>query len=114
MATTQEPKAKKWLRPIPLGWATFWLAVVALVMVAVLGRYETRRDGYNGAIWRIDRWTGEVVLCGWAGGNPFCRKFPPPYAPLKPWERNYAPPESAKPDRPIDLSEFLKPLPENR
>jgi hypothetical protein len=102
MATTQEPKTRKGLRPIPLGWATFWLAAVALVTVAVLGRYETRGDNFSGVIWRVDRWTGEVVLCSWGAANPFCSKFPPPQRP------------TTEPARPIDLSKFMKPQPENR
>lgn len=76
MATTQEPKTRKGLRPIPLGWATFWLAVAALAMVAVLGRYQVLQDGYKGAVWRLDRWTGEMIYCGFGSqGYRTCTSF---------------------------------------
>jgi hypothetical protein len=74
----EELEAKKAQPPITTGQAAFLLGVLALVLVAVLGRYETKRDGFNGAIWRVDRWTGEMALCSWGDGNVFCRKFPHP------------------------------------
>jgi hypothetical protein len=74
----EELKPKKAQPPITTGQALFLVGVLALVLVAVLGRYETRGDGFNGVIWRVDRWTGEVALCSWNAGIVFCRKFPRP------------------------------------
>lgn len=73
----EELEAKKAQPPITTGQAGFLLGVLALVLVAVLGRYETRRDGYNGVMWRLDRWTGELVFCAVpTSAAPFCRKLP--------------------------------------
>jgi hypothetical protein len=76
----EELEAKKAQPPITTGQAVFLLAALALVLVAVLGRYETKRDGYNGTMWRLDRWTGEQVWCAIPPGSaPFCRKLPAAY-----------------------------------
>jgi hypothetical protein len=71
----EELEAKKAQPPITTGQAVFLLA--ALVLVAILGRYETKRDGYNGVMWRLDRWTGELAFCVVpTSAAPFCRKLP--------------------------------------
>ncbi len=75
----EELKPRKAPPPVTTGQAVFLLGVLALVLVAVLGRYHSHRDGWDGASWRLDRWTGEMVMCGISAGNPpICRKFPRP------------------------------------
>lgn len=101
--------------------AVFLLAALALALVAVLGRYETKRDGYYGAMWRLDRWTGEQVFCAIPGGggdpwcrvlrlNPFDRDWSVQGAtkpePVKPWERDWSVQGATKP-------EPVKPLEQN-
>ena len=76
---SEDLQAKKAPPPIRLGQAAFWLGIALLVLVAVLGRYQIQRDGWNGASWRLDRWTSEVVFCGVpSSGEPFCRNLPVP------------------------------------
>ena len=67
------------LPPIRLGPGGLWLGIAFLVLVAMLGRYQIERDGFNGASWRLDRWTGQMVLCGVdSSGGSACRKMPRP------------------------------------
>lgn len=76
----EELEAKKAQPPITTGQAVFLLAALALVLVAILGRYETKRDVWPGAMWRLDRWTGEQVWCTIpTSAAPFCRKLPAAY-----------------------------------
>ncbi len=93
-----KPKGGPWSR-LTMPQAVFLLAALALALVAVLGRYETKRDVWPGAMWRLDRWTGEQVWCTIpTRGAPWCKNLPRPTIPrLKPWERDWSVQGSTKP-----------------
>jgi hypothetical protein len=62
------------------GLALFFAAIIVSLGIAISSRYDikpvTPADG-DPRVWRIDRWTGEVSLCGvYSAGGGACEPLP--------------------------------------